>query len=313
MRNLITPLALLLASSFVQGQKKIVIGNDDGWAVAAIRAQFNALVNANYDVVLSCPAINLSGTGRLSAPIPLMPLLLGPCEFDSCPQFSPAEGFNASDPRLNYVNGFPVDAMKYGIETLAPKLLEGAQPDFAVSGPNVGNNLGIAVLGSGTAGAASAAALAGIPSVAFSGSSDSLSEVSYTTLDSNPTSTNTIASNLYAQLTVEFVDTLLSSSTSGPILPPGISLNVNYPSTANCSSVSDYSFVLTRLISDPFATDVETCGSTHLPAESDVVALEGCFSSVSVFNATTLLDVDSATQAAVLDRLGSFLTCAPSS
>lgn len=49
MRSLILSLALLLASPFIQGQK-IVIGNDDGWAVAAIRAQFSALVAADYDV-----------------------------------------------------------------------------------------------------------------------------------------------------------------------------------------------------------------------------------------------------------------------
>lgn len=40
--------------------------------------------------------------------------------------------------RLNYVNGFPVDAVEYGIDTLAPKLL-GSSPDFVVSGPNVGS------------------------------------------------------------------------------------------------------------------------------------------------------------------------------
>lgn len=162
-----------------------------------------------------------------------------------------------------------------------------------------------------SSGAASAAALAGIPSAAFSGSSDSLSQVSYTTLDSDPTSTNTLASNIYAQLTVNFVDALLASP--GEILPPGISLNINYPPITNCTEVSDYSFVLTRIIADSSATDVETCGSTHLPGESEVVALDGCFSSVSVFNASTLLDVDAATQETVLNRLGSFLTCAPSS
>ncbi|KAE9400878.1 sure-like protein, partial [Gymnopus androsaceus JB14] len=304
-RSLILSLALLLASPFIQGQK-IVIGNDDGWAVATIRAQFSALVAADYDVVLSCPAINLSGTGSLTAP-PTVVII--PCEFDTCPVLSPAEGFNASDPRLNYVNSFPASAISYGIDTLAPELLGGA-PDFAVSGPNVGNNLEI-LLGSGTVGAASAAALAGIPSAAFSGSSDSLSQVSYTTLDSDPTSTNTLASNIYAQLTVNFVDALLASP--GEILPPGISLNINYPPITNCTEVSDYSFVLTRVIADSSATDVETCGSTHLPGESEVVALDGCFSSVSVFNASTLLDVDAATQETVLNRLGSFLTCAPSS
>ncbi|KAJ4464744.1 survival protein sure-like phosphatase/nucleotidase [Lentinula edodes] len=300
-------LVYIHACLLVRGQTKILIGNDDGWAVAVIRAQFNALANAGYDVILSCPAVNLSGTGSLSLP---PTIVLIPCEFDTCPILSPAEGFNASDPRLNYVNSFPVDAINFGINTLAPELLGGA-PDFVVSGPNVGNNLAV-LLASGTVGAASTAAKAGIPSAAFSGSSDSLSQVSYTTLDSDPTSTNTNASNIYATLTLKFLDALLSDIIPGPILPPGISLNVNYPAITNCPNEADYQFVLTRLVADSSATDVETCGTTQLPAESDVVALEGCFASVSVFDASTLLDVDAATQEAVLNRLSVFLKCAPS-
>ncbi|KAJ3800134.1 sure-like protein [Lentinula aff. detonsa] len=305
--SLFALLTVLQISSLAHGEK-ILIGNDDGWAVAAIRAQFNILSETGFDVILSCPAINLSGTGSLSAP---PTIVIIPCEFDTCPILSPAEGFNASDPRLNYVNSFPVDAVNFGINTLAPELL-GGPPDFVVSGPNVGNNLEALIL-SGTIGAASAAAKAGIPSAAFSGSSDSLSQVSYTTLDSDPTSTNSIASNIYSILTLKFLDALLSDLHPGPILPAGISLNVNYPSITNCANEADFDFVLTRIVADPSATDVETCGTTHLPAESDVVALEGCFASVSVFDASTLSDVDAATQEAVLNRLIDLLKCAPTS
>ncbi|KAJ3715712.1 survival protein sure-like phosphatase/nucleotidase [Lentinula raphanica] len=298
-------LTVLDPASLVHGER-ILIGNDDGWAVAAIRAQFNILAETGFDVILSCPAINLSGTGSLSAP---PTIVIIPCEFGTCPILSPAEGFNASDPRLNYVNSFPVDAVNYGINTLAPELF-GGPPDFVVSGPNVGNNLEV-LFTSGTIGAASAAAKAGIPSAAFSGSSDSLSQVSYTTLDSDPSSTNSIASNIYSILTLKFLDTLLSDLHPPPILPAGTSLNVNYPSIANCTNEADFQFVLTRVVADASATDVETCGTTHLPAEADVVALEGCFASVSVFDASTLGDVDAATQGAVLSRLVDLLRCAP--
>ncbi|KIK64942.1 hypothetical protein GYMLUDRAFT_70895 [Collybiopsis luxurians FD-317 M1] len=303
MRSLLLCLVLLVAPLIYA--HKIVLGNDDGWAVAVIREQFSALEDAEYDVVLSCPAVNQSGTGRLSTRVPFP--LITPCEFNTCPAGS-AVGSNASDPRLNYINAYPVDAMNYGI-----KLFKHA-PDFAVAGPNVGNNLGGVVLFSGTVAAASAASLAGIPSASFSGSSDSLSQVSYTTLESDPTSANTVASNLYAQLTVKFVDALFSSSASGPILPTGISLNVNYPPIANCPTVSDYKFVLTRILPNlnPSATDVKTCGTSHLPVESDVAAMKGCFISVSVFNASTLLDVSASTQQKVLNKLGSLLTCLPS-
>lgn len=69
-------------------------------------------------------------------------------EFDLIPASSPGIGFNASDTRLNYVDSFPVTAIKNGL-TLAPKLL-GSAPDLVVSGPNVGSNLGLVTQISGT-------------------------------------------------------------------------------------------------------------------------------------------------------------------
>ena len=57
---------------------------------------------------------------------------------------------------MQYVNSYPVTAIRYGISTLAPKFFSG-KPDIAVTGPNVGSNLGLAVLVSGTVGAATEA------------------------------------------------------------------------------------------------------------------------------------------------------------
>lgn len=284
-------------------RKKVVLTNDDGWAVAMVRAQNNALKAAGFDVVLSCPAENESGTGSSSAPATI---LLIPCEFNTCPIFSPPEGFNASDPRLNYVNSFPVDAVRFGIETLAPQFFDGSAPNFVVSGPNVGNNLGSGIQGSGTVGAACEAAREGIPSVAFSAST--ASQISFTTLESDPNSTNTLAALAYAQLSVKFVQALTSAE--GPILPPNISINVNYPSISLCPEPFDFSFILSRILEDDTATDVEQCGTTHLPAESNVVT-EGCFVSVSVFNASNKADVGADTQAFVLNRISGILSCLP--
>lgn len=50
---------------------------------------------------------------------------------------------------LNYVNAYPVDAVRYGIDTLSNEHF-GGLPDFVVSGPNVGPNLGPIISGSGT-------------------------------------------------------------------------------------------------------------------------------------------------------------------
>ncbi|KAJ6476288.1 sure-like protein [Mycena sanguinolenta] len=312
-------LALIALACTVSAQTadKIVLTNDDGWshhsntctsfhwnvgwAVAQIRAQNDALNAAGYNVVLSCPANNKSGTGSLSE---TPTTLESTCEFDTCPTGSPATGFNVTDPRLNYVNAFPVDAARFGIQTLAPEFFDGSKPDFVVSGPNV-SNLGLAVLFSGTVGAASEAALEGIPSAAFSGTTGD--QVSYTTLTTSPTAADSEAAVLYSALTVNFLDVLLASS--APILPSGISLNVNYPSTTSCTSVSDFKFVLTRIFADPFVTDVDTCGTTHLPTESSVISMSGCFATVSVFDASTKLDADAANQAIVLAKLASILTC----
>ncbi|KZT25036.1 sure-like protein [Neolentinus lepideus HHB14362 ss-1] len=281
----------------------IVLTNDDGWAVAMIRAQNAALKAAGFNVVLSCPAQNESGTGSTTAAPTVLNIT---CEYDTCAVGSPPEGYNASDPRLNYVNAYPVDSVRYGIQTVAPKFF-GTKPDFVVSGPNVGNNLGPGITRSGTVGAASEAAKEGIPSVAFSG--NTLSQISYTTLESEPTSDYTIAAEIYSQLTARFTRILLA--VPGPILPYQISLNVNYPSITNCTSADDYKFVLTRIATDPTATDVYQCGTDHLPQETAVVQSEGCYASVSVFNATTKTDVDAGTQAFVRDKLALFglLTC----
>ncbi|KIK64938.1 hypothetical protein GYMLUDRAFT_194708 [Collybiopsis luxurians FD-317 M1] len=304
MKLLTSGATFLLSASLVQSTN-LVLTNDDGWAVAMVRQQFTELVDAGYNVILSAPAQDESGTGSSTAtPTPLTE----PCEFDSCPSGSPAEGSNSSDTRLNYVNSFPVDSVRFGIQTLSPTFFNGA-PDFVVSGPNVGNNLGQSTVDiSGTVGAACEAAKEGIPSTAFSAAG--LSHVSYT--DLNNDDADTLAARVFASLTAAFVDALLAAGK--PFLPPGISINVNYPmsKSTSCSSPSDFSFILTRIAPSDSAVDVETCGTDHLPGESNVVATSGCFASVSVMNATSKTDVDATTQAFVLNRLGDFLSCLPS-
>ncbi|KZT69472.1 sure-like protein [Daedalea quercina L-15889] len=288
--------------------RNILLTNDDGWAVAQIRAQYEELTDAGFDVVLSCPAENMSGTGSTTA---TPTVLTEPCEYDTCPVGSPAEGFNASNPRFNYVNAYPVDAAHYGIQTLAPKFFWGAKPEFVVSGPNIGNNLGTVVLISGTVGAACESAKEGIPATAFSGGTGS--QVSYTTLESDPTASSSESSWLYGVLTVHYVETLLDTFFY-PVLPPGIIVNVNYAPIDDCPSTFDYKWVFSRNLADANATDIWTCGSTTLPAESDVVATSGCYNSVSVLNATTKADVGADLQLEVYTRLlGLPFSCLPSS
>lgn len=70
---------------------------------------------------------------------------------------------------------------------------------------------------------------------------------------------------------------------------------------------------MSRITWNPFETDVKTCGSDSLPSESSVIGTTGCYSSVSVFNASTKLDVDAATQGVVLKKLEGLFTCLPES
>ncbi|TBU31194.1 sure-like protein [Dichomitus squalens] len=298
MRSLALSFTLLSAYA---AATNIVISNDDGWATAQIRQQYDVLTGAGHSVILSAPALNQSGKGSLSkTPSPLTE----PCEFDSCPAGSPATGSNATNSRLNYVNGYPVDAARFGIQTLAPQL-HGAPPDFVVSGPNIGSNLGLVVLFSGTVGAACEAARSGIPAAAFSGVSGS--QVSYTTLDSDPRGASTLAAQIYSNLTADFVQAV--TSTPGAFLPPGVIANVNYAAIDSCPTSSSYKWVFSRLVWDPLQTDAATCGTQHLPSESSVVDA-GCYASVSVISSSSKLDVNATLQSQVFDRLQSLpVTC----
>ncbi|KAI5122402.1 hypothetical protein M0805_002953 [Coniferiporia weirii] len=287
-------LVSLTAVVGVYGQAKILLTNDDGWAVANIRAQNTALRNAGYNVVLSAPAVDKSVTGSSTAAP--KPLGASGCEFSSCPPFSPATGSDPNDSHLNYVNSFPVNAVRTGLET-AVSFFYGTGPDLIVSGPNVGNNLGSTEAeNSGTIGAASEGA-----------------QVSYTTLDTP--SASTTSAEVFAALSTQLIQVLLAFpfSDSSPTLPSNALLNVNYPeATGNCTDPNAFSFVLTRIDPATCSTvpDVATCGTNRLPTESNIIKKAGCFASVSVMSASSKKDMDAARQGRVLDRLGSFLTCA---
>lgn len=154
-------------------------------------------------------------------------------------------------------------------------------------------------------GAASEAARQGVPAAAFSGVSGS--SVSYTTLESDPTGDSTRAAQIYSDLTSTFVRAI--TATPGPYLPSGVIVNVNYASIDKCPTSDSYKWVFSRLVWNPFSTDVTTCGDDHLPTETDVVNA-GCFASVSVISSSSKLDVNSTLQGQVFDRLQSLpLAC----
>jgi len=309
MRAAFIALAVLSASAAAHN---FLISNDDGWATAQARAQYNSLVAAGYDVILSAPAVGHSGAGSTSQ---TPTTLKTACQFNSCPVGSPAEGSDATDPRLNYVNGFGPDAVKYGIQTLAPEFF-GGPPDIVISGPNIfgaipqapGSPSGTSetgIAGSSNFQVAVEAVKLGIPGISFAGNSDT-TYVSYTTLTTNPNSADTKAAMLYADLATLFTGTLWN--TGAPFLPPNQVLSINFPSVAGCPAVSDYKFVLSKIATGQITT-VQTCNRTELPQAAALLTKKGCFASVALVNATTLQDVTPAEQQAFIDKMGNFLSC----
>lgn len=100
------------------------------------------------------------------------------------------------------LTGTPVDCAYMGIHHIAPR-----RPDLVVSGVNLGPNLGSDVLYSGTVAAAREGTIQGLPSIAFSLASR----------DREP----------LAKLAPALATLMRAVLTNG--LPPGITLNVNFP------------------------------------------------------------------------------------
>ncbi|KAK3680310.1 hypothetical protein LTR37_021350 [Vermiconidia calcicola] len=280
----------------------IVQSNDDGWAEKNLRRFYNSLTDAGFSTFISAPAEDQSGRSSLDSP---QDSVDDGCQFGSCPRGSPPTGRNSSEPRFNYVNSYPVTAMKYGINTLA-KEFYGGKPDIAVAGPNVGSNLGIITQFSGTIGAATAASKLGVPGIAFSGSSGEQTAWNAPLGD---------YMTIYADLSTTVTQALVSSGK--PYLPSNTWLNVNYPKVENssCSSAADFKFVLSRIYpAVPFITDgdVQTCGNGgRLPTERDVIGTKGCHASISVGVADSKGDAGVAKQTIVRDKLKSILSCLP--
>ncbi|KAF1350198.1 5'/3'-nucleotidase sure family protein [Delphinella strobiligena] len=281
----------------------IVSTNDDGWAEMNIRTLYDTLTSSGNSVVLSAPAENKSGSDSLEA---TPTTVTDGCEYSSCPSDSPAYGHNSTKERLNYVNSYPVTAMKYGVQNLSTTYFDGL-PDLLVSGPNVGSNLGIVTLFAGTIGAASAAAdQLGVPGIAFSGATGSQTGWDVATPD---------YALIYADLATNVTNTLIEAGK--PYLPTGTWLNVNFPaagSGTSCTSASDFKFVLSRIHTATVfsGVDVVTCGDgDRLPTEASVAGTDGCYASISLGLAHNKLDATAAAQGDVLASLSKILSCLP--
>ncbi|MFM7348976.1 MAG: 5'/3'-nucleotidase SurE [Erythrobacter sp.] len=202
--------------------RNIVIVNDDG-LTSNVVALYAALKAQGHDVVVSVPCQNQSGQGAaLAIGRPMGPLAQA-CLNGAAEAGAPGAGpmtrkdLPGGGADFSYVDGTPVAALLHGLDVVA-KARWGKAPDLVLSGPNEGQNVGAIILSSGTVSAAQVAAMRGIPAVALSAGS------------------NTVGANLanplsheVARRAAELVASLEAKAGSGPLLPQGLALNVNFP------------------------------------------------------------------------------------
>ncbi|KAH9814019.1 survival protein sure-like phosphatase/nucleotidase [Melampsora americana] len=286
---------------FDRSQIKILQGNDDGWAEANIRAAYKVFTQAGYQSLISAPTENKSGSGSFSAK-PKKLEKVG--EYNSIKKGSPGTGHDEEDDHIWYVNAFPLDGIRYGLDNLVEKYL-GGNPQLVVTGPNVGMNVNIMDFFSGTLGAASYAANRGIPAIAISAAGG----LRHSYKDSNAHD----SSHIYAQASLRIIEALLQTPQDSSYLPVNTTLNVNLQAAGpgtNCQTASDYKFVLTTIHRVYLDHDLSHCGSNRLKSEASIIRRKsGCWASVSVLHNRFGGRANVAEQEYVRNRFGDFLSC----
>lgn len=126
---------------------RILLTNDDGYRAEGINLLFDALVEAEHDVIMVAPELNSSGAGQ------------------SITVYSPISITKASKNKY-FVSSTPADSVRLGLQELYE--IPNNYPNLVISGINLGENLGEDVFYSGTIGAAREGVLHGVPSLAFS-------------------------------------------------------------------------------------------------------------------------------------------------
>lgn len=182
----------------------ILLTNDDGFAAPGLQAMAEALTRAGHRVRVVAPETDQSGT---SARI-------------STGEFSVRE----ESPGVHAVAGSPADAVWVALGVV----LKDDPPDLVVSGANRGQNLGAITHLSGTVGAAVMATLNGVPAIAVSTGLDFADQAQGfpSTIAAYPQT---------ARFVTRLIDALARAAEAGPLLPPGVLLNINHPALPTAS------------------------------------------------------------------------------
>ena len=138
----------------------ILITNDDGVDSPGIFSLSQALIACGYRIVILAPEGDCSASG--------MSITLGK-ELDLNERIDIAESLGGSS-RVFSLGGSPCDCMIVGLSGALDDVIPDAKPMLCVSGVNLGPNISVDILHSGTVGAAREAALYGLPAIATSSS-----------------------------------------------------------------------------------------------------------------------------------------------
>ncbi len=165
---------------------KLLLTNDDGIFSKGIEALFHAL-SAEHEVIVVAPETEQSAIGHAIT-------ILEPLRVNEVKRNGRFFGYA--------LKGTPADCVKIAVSELMDQ-----PPDMVVSGINLGANVGVDVIYSGTVSAATEAAVLGLPSIAISIDSFTSADFSAAT---------------------EFIPKLVALAGKEG-LPTGVSLNVNVP------------------------------------------------------------------------------------
>ncbi|KAA1112313.1 hypothetical protein PGTUg99_014333 [Puccinia graminis f. sp. tritici] len=255
-----------------------------------IRTLYKVLKQRGHQTIISAPVRNKSGTGSRSTE---WTPLREPGEYDTVPVGAPGVGHEPADPRVWYVNAFPLDGIRFGLDTLTPRFYDG-MPDLIVTGPNVGKNTGLQDRFSGTLGAAAFGSRQGVAAIAISADDDN--RHGYQTGDSEEKS-----SEIYAKATMRVLDEFIlkmENTAEGPpndFVPAGCVLNIN---------------LLTTIFGIRHQSGIDHCGSPFLPGEQAVLdSQNGCWAAVTLIQSHSFLDGSSEQKQALLDRAPEFFSC----
>ena len=206
---------------------RIVLTNDDGFETRNLQALFTALKAAGHDVILSAPYRDQSGASAVLGGLSDIPRTSAPSPGGLIAAGAPGVGPTTIAADQYYVDSTPIAAVLYGID-IAAQAKWGATPDLVVSGPNIGNNLGVVTPHSATVGAAITVLNRGIPAIAVSGANG-----------------DAATAPLLAAVTLRVIAAL---DNQGKVaLPAGTGLNVNVPALDSKRPADSYRFAFTQI------------------------------------------------------------------